>query len=331
MKTGIFLATGGNGIQRAFHSNGEWSIDEPLTGEDVRCLAVDPLNRSVVYAGTQGNGVFRSIDHGRTWRTAGLRGHIVKSIAVSGLQPNVLYAGTKPALIFVSQDAGSTWRELSNFRKIESRRLWFSPAEPPFTAYVQGIALSPTDPNLILAGIEFGAVVRSTDGGKTWSSHRRGALRDCHTITFHARDGDWVYEAGGSGAGAAVSRDAGETWSQPDDGLDRHYGWACAADPERPDLWYVSVSPGPRKAHRPGSAEAYIFRSTAGGAWTKLTGGLPEPLDHMPYALLTDPEHPGHIFAGLSNGELWHSEDYGDSWHRSPLHLAGIHRELIML
>jgi hypothetical protein len=71
-----------------------------------------------------------------------------------------------------------------------------------------GLSVSPTDPNVIVAGVEFGALVRSEDGGRTWSNHRKGALRDCHSLTFHATNGNWVYEGGG---GATVSRDGGLT------------------------------------------------------------------------------------------------------------------------
>ena len=106
-------------------------------------------------------------------RTAG------QSFVISHLQPGVIYAGTKPALMYISNDNGLHWDELPAFRKIFSRRFWFSPAETPFVAYVQGITLSPTDQNVIIAGIEFGAVVRSTNGGETWEDHRPGALRDC--------------------------------------------------------------------------------------------------------------------------------------------------------
>ena len=73
-----------------------------------------------------------------------------------------------------------------------------------------------------------------------------------------------------------------------------------------------------------------IFRST-GESWQRLAGGLPEPLDHIPYALLTDPDDPGHLYAGLSNGEVWHSADYGESWRQLPFNLRAIHRDLIAL
>jgi hypothetical protein len=326
-----FLATTGKGLARATRGlNDAWSVELLLTGQDVRCLAADPLNRELIYAGTQGNGVLRSNDGGKTWRPAGLAGQVVKALAVSRTQPGTVYAGTKPALLFVSRDGGANWTELASFRRIRSRWFWFSPAEKPYRAYVQAIALSPADPRTIVVGIEAGAVVRSSDGGQTWSGHRRGALRDCHSLTFHVTNGNWVYEGGGTGAGVSVSRDAGATWMQPKEGLDRHYGWAVAADPAHPEVWYASVSPGPWKAHSEHNAQAAIVRSIGGAPWQHLTGGLPQPLNYMPYALFTDPGAPGHVYTGLSNGEVWHSTDYGNTWHQLPLCLKQIHGTLLL-
>lgn len=331
MNAHVFIATTGNGLARASRSpDNEWSVESLIADHDVRCLASDPLDQRVVYAGTQGSGVLRSEDRGRTWRPAGLDGHIVKSLAISRAEPGTVYAGTKPALVFVSRDGGAHWTELTAFRRIRSRRLWFSPAERPYTAYVQAIALSPTDPNVINVGIEAGATVRSTDGGESWTGHIKGSLRDCHTLISHRSSGDWMYEAGGTGAGAAVSQDGGKTWTQQKRGLDRHYGWACAADPVEPNVWYVSASPGAMKAHSENNAQAAIFRSTGEG-WRRLAGGLPQPLDHMPYALLTDTEVPGEVYAGLSNGEVWHTADYGESWGRLPFDLGAIYRALVAL
>jgi hypothetical protein len=210
--------------------------------------------------------------------------------------------------------------------------LWFSPAEKPFTAYIQGIALSPSDGDRIVAGVEAGATVFSSDGGATWTGHLRGSLRDCHSVVFHASDGDWVYEGGGSGGGAALSSDGGRNWSLAGEGLDRHYGWAATGDPADPAVWYVSVSPGPSKAHAGGSrsAEACIFRRD-GSSWRRLSGGLTQPMPHMPYALIADVETPGSLYAGMSNGDIWQSRDRGDNWQQLPVRLAAIHRALVML
>jgi hypothetical protein len=330
----VFIATTGNGLARAGRdAGGQWEVESLLPGSDVRCLAVDPLNTERVYAGTQGQGVLRSDDRGRTWRRAGLAGHIVKAIAASRIHQAVVYAGTKPACMFVSQDGGESWAELTAFRRISGRWLWLSPAERPYIGYVQAIALSPTDPQRLVVGIEAGATVLSGDGGRCWTGHRSGALRDCHTLTFHATQGDWLYAGGGGLAGwgtGAVSRDAGRTWIRNRAGLDRSYGWAVAADPLRPEVWYLSASPGAFKAHSKANAQAFIFRNE-GTSWRQLSGGLPQPLDHMPYALLTEGGAPGLIYAGLSNGDIWHSADYGEQWAQLPFNLGRIERSLIML
>jgi hypothetical protein len=289
-----------------------------------------------VYAGTQGRGVLRSVDRGQGWTSAGLSGRIVKSLAVSPHVSGVVYAGTKPPGIMISRDGGATWRELPGLRRVRGYRFWRSPAEPPdWRAYVQAIAISPSDPDVLLAGIEFGAVLRSDDGGLTWSNHRKGAIRDCHGLTFHATDGEWVYEAGASLVGAAVSHDAGVTWRQPRRGLKHHYGWACAADPAHPEIWYLSAGPfgwrGAPRAHRDGDANAAIYRSAGGAPWERLGGGLPEPLNHLAYNLVTDPVASGHLYAGFSSGEVWHTADYGDSWAKLPVNLGKSLRTLAIV
>ena len=326
----VFLATTGQGVARAERAlDTEWSVTAVLSGQQAHCLAQDARHPHIVYAGTERNGVLRSADGGKTWQPRGLSGQQVKALAVSPVSPETLYAGTRPACLYVSHDGGGHWTELAAFRKIPSRRFWFSPVG--FIAYVQAIALSPTDPETLVVGIEVGAVVRSSDGGQTWTDHRRGALRDCHSLAFHRIAGGWVYEAGGSGAGVSFSRDAGACWTQPGDGLDRHYGWAMAADPAQPDIWYASLSPGALKAHSDHNAQATIVRSRRGAPWQALAGGLPQPLNHMPYALLTDPAAPGDIYAGLSNGEVWHGTEYGDAWRQLPFQLGSIERVLIAL
>jgi photosystem II stability/assembly factor-like uncharacterized protein len=332
----IFLATNDGGIARAAQKNDEWRVEFLLNGQGVNCLAANENQPGVVYAGTQGSGVLRSTDGGQTWHAAGLAGRTVKSLAISPIETGVIYAGLKPSGLCVSRDHGDTWIEIEAFTRARSW-WWRSPAEADLRAYVQGIALSPTDPNVIVVGIEAGAVLRSSDGGKSWQGHRPGALRDCHSITFHVTNGDWAYEGGGTGAGVSFSRDGGQTWRQPKAGLDRHYGWAVAADPARPEVWYVSLSPmiawkrpGPPAAHVDGYANAAIYRSVGGEAWQKLGGSLPQPLNYMAYALLTDPTAPGHLYAGLSNGDVWHSTDHGDSWQQLPFNLKGIHRVMIL-
>ena len=94
---------------------------------DVRSLV---LSVGVLYAGTQGDGVYCSDDGGESWRRAGLEGGIVKALAVAS--DGVIYAGTKPPGLFVSHDRGTSWRELEALAAMR-RWFWWQPAEKPDT------------------------------------------------------------------------------------------------------------------------------------------------------------------------------------------------------
>jgi hypothetical protein len=330
MKETTILTAGVRGIKRMMRkSNGHWETESSLEDLDVNCMAGVPEKPEVLYAGTQGRGAFRSNDAGHSWAACSMEGQIIKSIAISPYDSNIIYAGTKPAYMYLSQDGGRSWQELIGFRHIPWRWWWFSPAERPFQAYVQDIAISPSDPNMILAGIEVGAVVRSLDGGTTWSGHLRGALRDCHALKFHISNGEWAYEAGGTGGGASYSRDGGKTWHKRKNGLAKNYGVACEADPIQPEVWYVSVAPNPSKAYGQ-NAEAYLYRSTADDSWHPI-GWEAHPLKHMPIRLTTTANEPGHLYAGLTNGEIWFSMDYGDNWEKIPLNTGSTPRSLIVI
>lgn len=336
-KEPIFLATKDTGLARGQKVNGNWQVKTCLAGTKLTCLALDPTQAGRVYAGTQSNGVLVSHDSGDNWTPAGLPDIAVRSLAVSQHRAGTIYAGCKPVSLYVSHNRGATWEELEALQRAR-KWWWFSPAEPPdWRPYVQALTISPTKPDVIMAGIEFGGVLRSEDGGKNWSKHCRGAYLDCHSLRFHPSNGEWIYQGGGGGA--AVSQDGGFTWYKPKAGLDKKYGWMVAADPSRPEVWYFSASnmPNPLRgefeppAHLDGKANASIFRCVGGAAWEKLSGGLPDPLDYMAYALVTDPSEPGHLYAGLANGDVWHTKDYGESWVQFPLNLGDIHRDMILI
>jgi hypothetical protein len=65
------------------------------------------------------------------------------------------------------------------------------------------------------------------------------------------------------------------------------------------------------QAHGSRSAEAHLYRWEGEGPWERLTVGLPDPFDSMPYALAFAGDS---LVAGLADGRIYRSDDRGDSW-----------------
>src|SRR5262245_59264505 len=222
-----------------------WAVVHALPDSGAQCLALDPADADTVYVGLGSGGVRKTTDGGETWEDSGLSEHQVFSVAVSAVD-GAVYVGTEPSALYRGDDAGRTWTELAGLLELPSRPTWSFPPRP-WTSHVRWIAPSPHDADVLLAGIDLGGLMRSTDRGETWQDHRPGPQRDVHSLAWHPRADDRAYEAGGGGA--AWSDDAGNTWHPADDGRDRHYTWSVAVDPDDPELWYVSASSGPFVAH----------------------------------------------------------------------------------
>jgi hypothetical protein len=306
----IYAATG-DGFARLDRQGQYWTVrHQGIDG--AQCLAVDPVQPAVLYLGTSGWGVWKSTDGGESWAQLNFPAVDVFSLAVSPAD-GALYAGTEPSRMFRSLDGGVGWQELEALQDIPSKPNWSFPPRP-WTSHVRWIAPNPQDADLLLVGIELGGLMRSEDGGKTFEDHRPGAQRDVHCLAWHPTAPGRAYQAGGGGA--AWSKDGGQTWQPADQGRDRNYTWALAVDPLDADTWFVSASPGAGQAHHSDHAQARIYRWRAGGPWQALSGGLPDLLESMPYALAFGGDE---LFAGLSDGRIWSSPDRGDTWHQLEL------------
>jgi photosystem II stability/assembly factor-like uncharacterized protein len=302
-------------------------METVLAHAGASCVAVDPHDPDRVYVGTFDRGLFASDDGGARWRVPdnGLEDRRVLSVAVSRAHTqagtSVVYAGTEPSNLYRSEDGGRTWRRLPALRDLPSEPRWSYPPRP-WTHHVKTIALHPRDPDQLLVGIELGGVMRSHDGGASWLDHNPQAHSDAHQLATHPLAPDRVYEA--AGQGIALSEDRGESWQRQEQGLDRRYAWAVAADIEDPDLWYVSVSRSPFAAHGSGDGQARLVRTTgsrdgngAAAGWTRVDNWGDDPeLRRMPYALAALPGHRGRLLVALRGGTLLITHDAGESWSR---------------
>jgi hypothetical protein len=271
-----------------------------LQGSGAQCLAHDG---GTVYVGCRGGGLKRSADGGDTFEDVPLPERDVFSVAVSAAD-GAVYAGTEPSRLFCSRDGGERWEELEALQDIPSRPRWSFPPRP-WTSHVRWIAPSPHEPEVVLVGIELGGLMRSEDGGHSFSDHRPRAARDVHCLAWHPSTPGRAYEAGGDAA--AWSRDGGRTWKTAQAGRERGYAWALAVDEANPDRWFVSAAPGPFEAHGRGPSDSAIYRWEGLGPWQMIEG----PFDSHVYALAAGQ---GKLFAGLGDGTLLESEDGGESW-----------------
>lgn len=310
----LIVATGEDLICCLQEQAGQWQASRLSSGRGMQCIAVDPRRAEVLYGGSRGQGVWRSTSAGNEWTRLDFPEADVFALAVSPAD-GAVYAGTEPSKLFVSRDDGGSWRELTALQDVPSRSTWSFPPRP-WTSHVRSIAPSPHDAQLLLVGIELGGIMRSEDGGETWSDHPPGAQQDVHALAWHPTAPHRAYEA--AGGGAAWSRDGGLSWQAADEGRDRHYTWGLAVDPDDPECWYVSASHSARLAHQcDKSAEAHIYRRRSGGPWEALGGGLLQPLDSFPYALAMTSKS---LFAGLRDGRIYRSEDRGERWSQLSIH-----------
>ncbi len=283
------------------------SVQTTLEDRSARCVATIQEDPCTLYVGTSDEGLFKSLDGGESWeRLSGITHSRITAVAVSPVD-GAVYAGTEPSSLFVSRDGGEFWRELEGLKNLPSAPTWSFPPRP-WTSHVRAIALSHTDPDLIVAGIELGGIVRSTDGGESWQDQRPGAYADCHSLAAHPAAPKTLYEA--AGGGFAQSDDFGESWGASDEGLGHRYVWGLAADRDDPELVYVSAAHGPGRAHGSGFSDAAIYRRRGEARWEPVLENLAE----FPYALASDPETPGALYAGLGNGTILCSADAGSSW-----------------
>jgi photosystem II stability/assembly factor-like uncharacterized protein len=147
-----------------------------------------------------------SHDGGTTWQRVADRqaqkGPVI-DLAVDPTNPQIVYAATANGL-YKTVDGGTSWTLLGGL--------------PGKT--VRAVAVSPTDPQYVLVGIEAVGIYISADGGRTWRAGVAGleANGSLHDIVFDPTNPQVVY-ASDYRSGVYRSTNGGRTWQQIKQGL----------------------------------------------------------------------------------------------------------------
>ena len=303
----------------------ERELHPRLPGMQPVSLAVDPSSPGRVFCATYNRGLWRSGDHGTTWVPLGtpglyhrppIRGAIEeRATTFVSVDPgrgkhgqHVVWVGTEPARLYRSDDAGHTFSSVTDWAGLPSKKNWSFPPRPG-SCHVRWI--SHGSRGELHVAIEFGAVLRSIDRGKTFADRLPGSPLDAHVLLTHPAAPGRLYAALGDGVmdkgrSWAMSEDGGASWTYGSDGLEKMpYLYGLAVNPADPDDIRVAASPNPTTAHQNGPSS--IFRNVNGG-WMEDAEGYPREESLVP-VLAADPAAPGHWLA-LSNLGLF--EKLGD-------------------
>jgi photosystem II stability/assembly factor-like uncharacterized protein len=314
--------------------DGAWRpVGHTLTGQHVSALLFEPRHGGL-FAGVHGGGLYASADGGQSWarKTRGLAHDQIWTLAATERDGAVvLYAGSEPAHLYRSADYGETWDEVASLLAVPGQEHWMFPP-PPHVPHVKNLAFDPVDPATLYVGIEQGALLKSTDAGRTWRelddyySPADLFYKDVHRLVVSPTDPRRIYMAGGDGLYA--SEDAGETWQHlsPPTGLVGYPDALLLAPDDDRTLFMAGGRAAPPEWRRVGAASAGVVRSRDGGrTWERAEHGLPTPLRANVEAMALHVWPGGFsLFLGTTDGDVFGSDDGGDSWQAVALRLPPV-------
>jgi photosystem II stability/assembly factor-like uncharacterized protein len=304
MKPQLFIATNGLGVwysddlgENLIRMNSRMGM---YSGNHIWSLANDPSDPNVLLAGTNG-GLFRLDRAKKQWT------HMpspmderskITAIAFSPHNPDVILAGTQFAAMYRSEDHGRTWRKLD----LDIVEICSNKNESRFTQ----IIFDPVDPRLAWAGVELDSVWRSADGGITWRKTLKGMeTEDIHGLAVSNNGSRRVYAA--TDHGVYVSTDDGESWQKGTVDSPSDYVRAVVPRADQRGVVFLTNGDGP-----PGSWGRLMRSRDNGSHWEQVK--LPGEVQSTMWSVATHPADPNVLFASSCLGQLYRSDDGGETW-----------------
>ena len=295
----ICLGTSGWGVWHSPDAGKSWVRHRapfPLNSR-IQAIAVHPTEPHTVFAGGD-TGLFVSHNTGETWQRVGAEGNVptIWSLAIDPVDPHTLFAGTRPAGVYRSRDGGQHWEHLS----IDIARECSIG-----TPFVTSVMVDAADHQTVWAGVEIDGVFRSLDGGDTWAQVKAGLYDpDVHAMAVAPKR---VFVSTARELFASV--DQGETWKPL--GVKAKwplpYARGMAVKADDPDVLFAGCG------ETTTGEKGYVLRSDdMGESWHTLT--LPTQANSTIWGLATHPADADRVLAFSLFGEVYVSDDAGDSW-----------------
>ena len=333
---------GPNGI--LIRQDGRWRTGQS-PGAITTVSGAWPQSGSPVFYAISVNNIVVSPDGGSTWRKSSLPGYqgVVRTVAASPTHPEIAYASYSHLRAPIRQSFGVAktvdygrhwdlvWQEgpepVTNIRDA-----WISERfGSGWGGNPRGLAVAPGDPN-VSYGTDDGRVMRTTDGGKTWTgvySLRRPDgnwttngldVTSCYGVHFDPFDarhmfisytdiGLWASDNGGESWYSATLHGVPQSWTNTTYWLEfdpkvKGRMWAAMStthDLPRPKMW---------RNRSPETYDGGVMRTDDGGrTWHVQNQGMP-PTAATHILRLAD----GTLFvAGFGRG-VFQSTDGGEHW-----------------
>jgi photosystem II stability/assembly factor-like uncharacterized protein len=321
------------GVWKTTNGGSHWEncSDGYLTTAAVGALAVSPSHPEVLYAGTgeatirgnvsHGDGVYKSVDGGRTWRNVGLRDtRHIGDIIIHPTNPDLVYVAalghawgpSEERGVFRTTDGGAIWeRVLYKSPGAGSTDLAMDPHHPE--VLYANLWQAQRFPHALSSGGEDSGLWRSTDGGAsgTWTdiSHNhglpRGLLGKIGLTASPAQAGRvWAIieargEDGQDAGGIYRSDDWGDTWEKLN----------TEPNLRRRPFYYMHIFADPLDAETVWVLNLQCWKSIDGG---KTFFVVPTPHGDN-HALWSDPRDPRRRIQGDDGGAFVTFDD-GRHW-----------------